>query len=167
MTLVNKFQAYTRAEFNIWLGIVMTEDYIFCSIWSDQWQTRIYDWEGELKQRLPSGELHVNGDMIAISSNSNDQVVVYSLSEILELPLFNVEFGNMEHDFMWELMPMELGGLFTWKPNVAMNENYFVVEWNVAKSNLTSREREISLYNNKGNLKLGQKFLKFFKSVIL
>ena len=28
----------------------------------------------------------------------------------------------MEHDFMWELMPMELGGLFTWKPNVAMNE---------------------------------------------
>lgn len=40
MTLVNKFQAYTRAEFNIWLGIVMTEDYIFCSIWSDQWQTR-------------------------------------------------------------------------------------------------------------------------------
>ena len=41
MTLVNKFQAYTRAEFNIWLGIVMTEDYIFCSIWSDQWQTRI------------------------------------------------------------------------------------------------------------------------------
>ena len=51
---------------------------------------RIYDWEGELKQRLPSGELHVNGDMIAISSNSNDQVVVYSLSEILELPLFNV-----------------------------------------------------------------------------
>ena len=40
LTLVNKFQAYTRAEFNIWLGIVMTEDYIFCSIWSDQWQTR-------------------------------------------------------------------------------------------------------------------------------
>ena len=40
MTLVNKFQAYTRAEFNIWLGVVMTEDYIFCSIWSDQWQTR-------------------------------------------------------------------------------------------------------------------------------
>ena len=40
MTLVNKFQAYTRAEFNIWLGIVMTEDHIFCSIWSDQWQTR-------------------------------------------------------------------------------------------------------------------------------
>ena len=116
MTLVNKFQAYTRAEFNIWLGIVMTEDYIFCSIWSDQWQTRdefwignsqlflpgiqplyddefvcrIYDWEGELKQRLPSGELHVNGDLIAISSNSNDQVVVYSLSEVLELPIFNI-----------------------------------------------------------------------------
>ena len=51
---------------------------------------RIYDWEGELKQRLPSGELHVNGDLIAISSNSNDQVVVYSLSEILELPIFNI-----------------------------------------------------------------------------
>lgn len=110
---------------------------------------RIYSWDGELKQRLPSGELHVNGDLIAISSNSNDQVVVYSLSEILELPIFNIggavwnvirnainvsksslmtskwpqkEFGNMEHDFMWELMPMELGGLFTWKPNVAMNE---------------------------------------------
>ena len=51
---------------------------------------RIYDWEGELKQRLPSGELHVNGDLIAISSNSNDQVVVYSLSEVLELPIFNI-----------------------------------------------------------------------------
>ena len=51
---------------------------------------RIYDWEGELKQRLPSGELHVDGDLVAISSNSNDQVVVYSLSEILELPLFNI-----------------------------------------------------------------------------
>ena len=53
MTLVNKFQAYTRAEFNIWLGIVMTEDYIFCSIWSDQWQTRDEFWIGNSKLFLP------------------------------------------------------------------------------------------------------------------
>ena len=67
---------YFFPEFNLYM---MMNSYV-----------RIYDWEGELKQRLPSGELHVNGDLIAISSNSNDQVVVYSLSEILELPIFNI-----------------------------------------------------------------------------
>ena len=37
------------------------------------------------------------------STNSNDQVIFYSLSEVLDKPLFNAEFGDQEHDFDVEL----------------------------------------------------------------
>ena len=78
-------------------------------------------------------------------------MVQYSLSEVLSKPLFNVEFGDQEHDFDVELMPMELGGLFTWKPNMATCENYTTVEWNAASTNLSTRNREIALYNDEGS----------------
>ena len=78
-------------------------------------------------------------------------MIFYSLSEVLDKPLFNAEFGDQEHDFGIELMPMELGGLFTWKPNMALSENYTTIEWNAASQNLTSRSREIALYNSEGS----------------
>ena len=110
----------------------------------------VLDWTGELLQRLPSGELNVSGDTIAISTNSNDQVVTYSISDVLDQSMFNAEFGAMEYEFETELLPMELGGLFTWKPNLAINNSYTVIEWNSAAVSLTKRDREISLYNSQG-----------------
>ncbi len=84
------------------------------------------------KQILPSGELHLNPsntEQLFISSNSNDQVVSYNLSEALARPLFDEDFGEHEFFFDFELAPGQFG-LFTWKPNVDVQGDYVVVEWN-------------------------------------
>ena len=63
------------------------------------------------------------------SSNSNDQVVSYNLSEALARPLFDEDFGEHEFFFDFELGPGQFG-LSTWKPNVDVQGDYVVVEWN-------------------------------------
>ena len=42
LSLIIKFAAYERQEFSLWLDVKITEDYIFTSMWSDQWQTKIF-----------------------------------------------------------------------------------------------------------------------------
>ena len=128
---VCQFRAYDRRTFTVWLGVCANADHIICSIWSAQtWQTKVFDYEGNLIQRLPSGEVHLFEDHLLVSANSNDQVVFYSLSKALTFPLFDEEFGNMEFDFDIELMPEESFGLFTWKPNIAIEKDFTAVEWN-------------------------------------
>ena len=124
---------HKSAIFTVWLGVAANKDYIICSVWSAHtWQTKIFKHDGELVQRLPSGEVHLFDDQILVSSNSNDQVVFYSLATATAQPLFDEEFGNMEFEFELELMPHESFGLFTWKPNLAIHQNYTAVEWNSA-----------------------------------
>ena len=81
-------------------------------------------------QRLPSGEVNLTEDDVIISTNSNDQIAFYSLAEVLEKPMFDEEFGEIEFEFKFDLMPYEIFGIFTWKPFVATHNKYTAVEWN-------------------------------------
>ena len=90
-----------------------------------------------------------------LSANSNDQIVSYNLSDALERPLFDAEFGEHEFFYEFEFEPMNFG-MFTWKPNINVLGEYAVVEWNTVGNNLRDRNRELWVYSTKTGAEISE-----------